>query len=174
VTATLSWTWDALQSARTATVEEDLLMQLLGEEKRHEDTEQPWLRIDTTLRATLPRDAPLPFPETATWHRWVVDVMARLSPLLSTSTGDEEHERLVLDWCGEPEASLRCAPDGRLHLSRVELQAWQGIDLPRQWDDPERAWLGDEAPDGHLIGFVQRVWQALHEWNQSLALLLPQ
>jgi hypothetical protein len=35
VTASLTWTWDALQSARTATTEEDLLMELLGEGRRY-------------------------------------------------------------------------------------------------------------------------------------------
>ena len=68
-TATVSWAWDALQSARAATTEEDLLAELLGEEGRYDDTEQPWLRVDVTLSATLPWDSPLPLPKTTTWRR---------------------------------------------------------------------------------------------------------
>ena len=54
VSARLRWTWDALQAARAATTEEDLIAELLGEDERHKDNEQPWLRLDATLSATLP------------------------------------------------------------------------------------------------------------------------
>jgi hypothetical protein len=171
VAATLEWTWDALQAARTATTEEDLLMMLLGDERRHVDTEQPWLRVDITLRASLPLDSPLPLPEPAVWHRWVTDVTARLAHLLPADYGDKAHERLVLAWRGEPEAQAQCAPDGRLYLTKVTLSAWQGINLPRHWDDPDRE--PDGEPDDQLVDLAKRVWQALQAWEHSLRYLRP-
>jgi hypothetical protein len=171
ITAKLSWTWDALQSARTATVEEDVLMELLGMEQRYMDTEQPWLRVDVTLSASLPLDSPLPLPEAAIWRQWVVDVTARLAPLLPSEAGDEEQDRLVLSWRGKPESRVRYTPDGELCLAGVRLSAWHGINLPRQWYDPEREW--EERPDDQVVDFAHRVWEALEEWKRSLRLLQP-
>ena len=71
VTVELSWRWDALQSARTATTEEDLLVALLGEDGHDLDTERRWVRIDVTLHATLPVNAPLPMPDDDVWRRWM-------------------------------------------------------------------------------------------------------
>jgi hypothetical protein len=171
VTASLSWTWDALQSARTATVEEDVLMELLGMEKRYVDTEQPWLRVDISLSATQPLDSPLPLPSATVWRQWVADVTVRLAPLLPTELGDEEQDRLILSWRGEPESRVHYAPDGELYLTGVTLSAWQGIYLPRQWDDPRREC--EKRPDAQLVDFAHRVWEALGEWKRSLGLLQP-
>jgi hypothetical protein len=132
VTACLSWTWDALQSARTATVEEDVLMELLGMEKRYVNTEQPWLRVDVTLSATLPLDSPVPLPSATIWRKWVADVTARLVPLLPTEVGDAEQEKLLLSWRGEPESQ------NALHARRrVIPDRGQAIGLAR--DQPTQA-----------------------------------
>jgi len=171
VTASLSWTWDALQAARTATVEEDVLMELLGMEQRYVDTEQPWLRVDVSLSATQPLDSPLPLPSATIWRQWVADVTARLAPLLPTELGDEEQDGLVLSWRGEPESRVRYTPDGELYLTGVTLSAWQGINLPRQWDDPRHEW--EEGPDDQLVDFSHRVREALGEWKRSLRHLQP-
>jgi hypothetical protein len=72
-TSWLSWRWDALQTARTATREEDVLEELLGRDGYNLVTERPWLRVDVTLRATLPLDSPLPMPGAEAWRRWVAE-----------------------------------------------------------------------------------------------------
>jgi hypothetical protein len=171
VTARLSWTWDALQAARTATTEEDALMLFLGDERRWEDTERPWLRVDVRLRATLPRGSTLPLPQPTRWRDWLADVNERLEPLLSTGWETGDDELIVLAHRGEPEAEVRLAADGQLSLARVSLSAWEGINLPRQWDDPDRQ--RDEHPYDQLADFIERVWEAMEEWNQSSARLLP-
>jgi len=170
-TARLTWTWDALQTARTNTTEEDVLAELLGEEGRDDCTERPWLRVDVTLSATLPWGSPLALPEAPRWRRWVAGVTERLTPLMPAGYADADGKRLVLSWRGEPQATVQCALDGELFLTGVELSAWQGIDLPRQWDDPDRE--RDEEPDDQLADFARRVWKALREWNRSLSLLQP-
>lgn len=167
----LSWVWDALQSARTATVEEDMLEELLGEEARSAETEPPWLRVDISLWATLPSGSPLPLPELDAWHRWVDDVMSHLELLLYDGDDDEAQAPGLLAWRGEPQARLYLAPDGQVYLTGVELSAWQGIDLPRQWDDPEREW--DDDPGDQVIDLVRRAWEAVHRWADTLEHLLP-
>jgi hypothetical protein len=171
VTARLSWTWDALQAARTATTEEDALMMFLGDERRWEDTERPWLRVDVRLSATLPRSSNLPLPGPTRWRDWLVDVNERLEPLLLTDWEAGDEEMIVLASRGEPEAEVHPAADGQLSLAGVRLSAWEGINLPRQWDDPDR--VRDEHPYVQLADFIERVWEAMEAWNQSLARLLP-
>jgi hypothetical protein len=172
VSARLGWTWDALQAARTATTEEDALMLFLGDEGRHQNTERPWLRVDVTLSATLPWGSPLPLPEPTRWRDWLADVTERLDPLLSTDWETRDEKMAVFASRSEPEAKVQPAADGRLYLSGVRLSAWERIDLPRQWDDPRRR--RDENPNDQLVDFVERVWEAMDEWNQSLAYLLPE
>jgi len=171
VTAELSWRWEALQSARSATTEEDMLVELLGQDGYGQDTERPWLRIDAVLHATPPLDSPLPMPRAEAWRRWVADVTARLAPLLPTEEGEGESDRVVHSWGGEPAARVSCKSDGRLLLTGVEWSAWQGINLARQWDDPERE--PDEFPDDELADFAHRLHEALQVWESCLRHLAP-
>jgi hypothetical protein len=169
VTATLGWRWGAALAARSVTSEEDLLTEILGRDGYYLVTEQPWLRVDVTLNATLPWDAPLPLPGANAWSRWMVKVTARVLPILPTESDEDEYERRVLSSCGEPEARLRCSPAGHLFLAGVHLPAWQGIDLPRQWDNSDRE--PDPWPDEQLAGFMDRVREALEEWEGCLKYL---
>ncbi len=178
VTATLHWRWDAVLSARSATTEEDLLVEILGQDGSYLVTEQPWLRVDVTLNATLPLGSPLPMPGVDAWRRWMAAVGARLFPLLPINWTygeylfEEGYWPRVLSAREEPEVRLRCDPDGRLRLAGVYLAAWQGVDLPRQWDDPDRE--PDDWPEQTLAEFTHRVRQALHEWEGCLKILAPE
>jgi len=78
----------------------------------------------------------------------------------------------VLSAHGDPEAELRCDPDGRLYLTGVHLSAWQSIDLPRQWDNPDRE--PDDWPEVELADFIERVRRALQEWEGGLVHLYSQ
>ena len=118
INAGLSWNWSAALAARSATTEEDLLMELLGRDGYYLVTEQPWLRVDVTLRAMLPVDSPPPMPDTGAWRRWVAEVTTRLAPLLPISGMDEDEVEVAsLSWRGEPAARLHCDPDGQLYLT---------------------------------------------------------
>ena len=170
VTARLKWKWDAAQAARTSTTEEDLLVEILGQDGYYLVTEQPWLRVDIELRATLPMDSPLPMPDADAWRRWIAEVTPRLGPLLPMMGMDEDEiEPAALSWRGEPIAQLRCDSDGQLYLTGVELPAWQGIGLPRQWDNPDRP--RDDWPDVQLADFAGRLYRALQEWEECLEYL---
>jgi hypothetical protein len=170
VTATLSWEWDAALAARSATTEEGLLTELLGRDGYYLVTERPWLRVSVTLTASLPMDAPIPMPQASAWRRWAAEVQARLALLLPIESEDDEYGLRVLSAHSDPEARLRCDPDtGRLYLTRVELSAWQGIDLPRQWDNSDRE--PDPWPEPQLADLAGRVRRALRAWEGCLRYL---
>jgi hypothetical protein len=170
VAAELSWRWEAALSARSATTEEDVLVELLGQSGHDLDTEQPWVRVDAKLRATLSMDSPIPMPSADAWRRWVGEVTTHLDPLLPTGEmyqGDPS----VLRGRSEPKAHFQCDLDGELYLASVELSAWQGIGVPRQWDDPKR--LPDEGTERQLADFAGRLCRALQEWGKTLRYLHP-
>lgn len=62
VTMELSWRWDALLSARFATTEEDLIMQIYEKRDVHLDTASPWLHVDFNFHAGLQTDLYAPMP----------------------------------------------------------------------------------------------------------------
>jgi len=153
------------------TVEEDLLVELFGRDGSLLTTEQPWLRVDVTLNASLPWGKPIALPPAGVWRRWVARVNADLDLFLPRVEVDEEDEDLaVRAWRGDAAAELECDPEGRLWLQRVKVPAWQGILLPRQWDNPDRP--EDEGLEEQLADFAYRVQQALVAWTDRLDALL--
>ena len=145
-------------------------MELLGRDGYYLVTEQPWLRVDIILRATLPMDAPMSMPDAGVWRRWAAEVTTRPAPFLPVGGGEVDQGEPALCWRGEPTARLQCDPDdGQLYLSGVELSAWQGIDLPRQWDNPDRQ--PDPWPEAQLAEFAERVRRVLQVWEECLGLL---
>lgn len=172
VTGTISWRWDALQTARTATTEEDLLATLLGREgTEHVGTERPWLRVDVKLRATLEAGKSIPMPAAKTWTRWSREAIGRLEnvePLVTEEvtreTADGHHA--VLAWQGDPEISVTCNELGELRLESISVRAFQGIDLPRRWDDPELE--PDDGPHEQLAAMFHRLRVALYAWGEVM------
>ena len=169
ITAELSWEWDALLAARSETVEEDMLMQVLGDDRRDVPTKPPWLRVDVILHATRPRGKALPMPVTVVWKSWVAEVGSRLDRMLFRDVEDHDGRPAVLAWRGEPEAKFICQPDGQLALAAVQVSAWEGVTLPRQWDNPDRGY--DEEPDEQLADLLGRVALALQVWEKCLQYL---
>lgn len=50
-------------------------------------------------------------------------------------------------------ARLQCGPDGRIYLTGVYLPVWQGINLLRQWDNPNREpddWSEEDLADSNV------------------------
>lgn len=172
VTASLSWRWGSIQTARTATTEEDLLTELLGRENvRRVRTERPWLRVDVSLRASLPYGNPIPMPSGSAWTKWARETIGRLDCLESVVPAEVAREgrggRLeILAWQGDPVARVLCGPEGELKLEGMKLSSWQAIDLPRKWDDPSRR--ADKPPDDQLVAMFARVKAALNAWMEVM------
>ncbi len=110
-------------------------------------------------------------PDVYVWRRWMGTVMHEMELLLPTDLPDVRWERgeIPLFWQGTPLARFQCRPDGQLVLTGVELPAWQGIELPRRWDDPERP--QDEGTEVQLQSFCEWVHASLRVWQDSLQYL---
>lgn len=169
----LSWEWDALLSARTRSTENDLLTELHGREAYSPaDTAQPWLRIDVKLHGKVAQDVPLPLTSAESLRSWVAEVASQVNPLAPPLDDELDREGVVEAWLGEPEAHVRCGTTGDLWLLGVALEGWQGVELPRQWDDSDET--PDEGPEAMLDAFAGSLARALSAWTKSLKRLLPE
>lgn len=176
VSGKVAFRWSALQEARTRTSEEDLLAQVLGDDARDGETERPWLRIDISIRAGLEWGNGIPMPSPATWRKWSREVLGRLEESARLVGGDVVREdahghQVVLAWQGEPELKATCNALGELRLESISISAFQGIDLPRKWNDDERE--PDEPPNEPLRAMFERLKVALHVWGEVMGHLRP-
>jgi hypothetical protein len=177
VSAALEYRWDALQSARTATTEEDMLHGLLGlDRSRRPRTERPWLRVDVTLRASTAWGREIALPSQAAWKRWARETLGRLEsiePMIRIETARDGRLGLpeILAWQVEPELQVLCTPTGELKLRGVEIATWQAIELPRRWDDSSRK--PDEAPDDQLAAMFKRLGASMNAWMEAMDHLAP-
>jgi hypothetical protein len=170
VTAALKFTWNALQTARTNTTEEDMLQELLGLDRKPR-TELPWLRVDVTLRASTMWGKEIALPAPAAWQQWARATLGRLEsiePVIPEEKVREGRNDLpeILAWQNKPELTVLCGPTGELKLRGVEIATWQMINLPRRWDDTSRK--PDAHPDEQLVAMFKRVRVALNAWMEAL------
>jgi hypothetical protein len=176
ISATLEFEWGALQTARTYVPEEDVLTAMLGRESAHEiETEQPWLRVDVKLTASLPWGKAIPMPAAKVWREWAREVTARLEriePLVPEETVREGKDGAleVLAWKGDPELHVICNDEGALSFESVEIHGWQSIVLPRHWDDSERE---DKGPEEQLGQMFTRLRKAIGARMESVDHLRP-
>ncbi|KYF57877.1 hypothetical protein BE04_20390 [Sorangium cellulosum] len=176
VSAALSWRWCPLLTARGRTCEEDMLTELLGRGGEELETERPWIRVDVKLSARTPFGKALPMPGKEAWSRWAREALGRLEQVERLLPDevievDGDGRLALLAWQGDPTVRLVCSPAGELRLSDVELSAWQAIDLPRRWNDPERE--ADDPPDAQIAGLLARVRASLFAWMEVLDHLRP-
>jgi hypothetical protein len=172
VSGVISWRWDALQTTRTTTTEEDLLAELLGRNQAREvETDRPWLRVDLELHAGVEYGKALPIPEPSAWAKWAREAIGRLQNIERLVGQEVAHEtsegnHTVLAWQGDPEIKLTCSATGELRLEAITVSAFQGIDLPRCWDDSDRQ--HDEDPQEQLAKMFERVKAALYAWGEVM------
>ena len=171
VTAAVKIAWDALLTARFLTTEEDFLAAVIGRDDADalDDTEKPWLRADITLRASLSLEESLPLPSPDVLRSWAREAAGRLEaiePILAPERAREGPDGRfeVLGWQGEPRINAFVDARGEARFDGVALSAWQSIDLPRQWDDPDRD--EDEPVDEQLQRLAERLRSALHAWSE--------
>jgi len=169
---TVEWTWRALQSARAATTEDDVLVELFGRLPVMPQTEPGAVRVDLTLKATAPWRSNLTLPDSATWARWSGAVHAALEPLLGLEVleGEDGQHRVLGGWDG-PVVELACDTAGHLTVSRLQATAFELVDIPRQWDDSRRP--PDPDPRERLGDLVRRLVEARTAWREALRELSP-
>jgi len=178
ISAALEYRWDALQTARTATTEEDMVQELPGlDRSRKPRTEKPWLRVDVTLRASTMWGKEIPLPPSSAWRSWARETLGRLEsiePVIPVEKVREGRHGLlpeILAWQSEPELNVLCSPTGELKLRGVEVATWQAIELPRKWDDSSRK--PDKAPDAQLTAMFKRLRAAMNAWMEAMDHLTP-
>jgi hypothetical protein len=172
VTASLSWKWDALLTARALTTEDDMLITVFARDGApHLETQKPYLRVDIKLTASLPYGKPRPMPSQTAWTRWTRETMGRLEriePLLPAESARASDPGMldVLAWREPPKIHATCSATGELLLEAVSISAGQLIELPRLFDDPDRE--PDDGPDEELRKMFRRVRASLLAWMQAL------
>lgn len=177
ITAALKFRWDALQTARTNTTEEDALDGLLGlDQTRRPRTELPWLRVDVTLRASIAWGKEISLPAASAWQPWARDTLGRLEriePVIPLENIREGRNGLpeILAWQSDPELNVLCNLAGALKLRGVEIATWQAIALPRKWSDTSRK--PDKGPHDQLAAMFKRLKAALDAWMEALDHLTP-
>jgi len=171
VSAEITWVWNALLSARFATTEEDMLMDIYGDFGTHEDTAPPWLRMDIVLNASTPYGSDVPLPLLTNWQKWVEEVNATVNPILADEEFWERENPSSYAWLGEPEAKISFGPQGQTYLQHVSLESWQGITLPRHWDNPDKV---DPDPGEQLVKLAAKIQDALGFWRESLLFLIDE
>ena len=177
VSASVSYVWDSLATARTATTEEDLLSELHGRAgARRAKTDRPALRVDVSLRASLMTGKEIPLPKREAWIAWSREAITRLQRIervipkrqLRRGSGGLPE---ILGWQGEPELRVLCDADGALRLQGIEANAFQILELPRRWDDPDRK--PDPRPDASLRTLFKRLKAAMFAWGEVMDHLVP-
>lgn len=126
ISGEISWRWDALQAARTATTEEDMLTELFGrEDARGQETVHARLRVDIELHASLEYGKWIPMPSRAAWSEWRREAVGRLQTIERLVDDDDmldlSDEGLAQrDVCAsESSASRMARGDGSSHLMSV-------------------------------------------------------
>jgi hypothetical protein len=179
VTATLSWHWHALNTARGVLREEDLLTEMLGSDAAIDQvSEKRYLDVHIRLRAAAPFDTPLPLPLPSAWQKWARENGQRLDeiePLVPVET--LRQSRLgtteVLAWQMSPRITAVCSESGELRLETVQITAAQLIELPRLLDAPDDSDGPDEGPEKQLTDLFERLRASLTAWMQALDHLRP-
>jgi len=126
------WRWAALHTARTATREEDMLMQLFGgaQDAYEMQTERSLVRVDIEMQTNLPWGKAIPMPTPAIWAKWAHEVMTRLETVERVVQEDTTRETddgmlEILAWQGNPVAKVAIARGGELKLESIKVSAFQ-------------------------------------------------
>ena len=173
--AEFEWIWSPFLTARGRCSEEDFLNEVFGQRPARAKTPASapsWIRIDVRLRASLPFGHAIPMPAGRAWSAWTRECVERLEtvePLLPKRTTRKKKglRREVLAWRGDIEVRATCGSDGELQLEGLKLAAFQLLEIPVQWDDPERG-KPRVGPERELEAMFKRTRAALYAWTESL------
>ena len=169
VSGKVSFRWGPSNTSRSHTCEEDLLTELYGRNEYSADTVPGLVRVDLSLRATLPYGSTTPMPSPEVWRSWSDSVEAGLDAALPREDSDQEHRLLptVRGWRSDVEVAARCTEDGDLVLDGVSVSAFRLVPVPRVWDDPEKR-ERERDGDERLVELAGRIKAAMDEWRGTL------
>jgi hypothetical protein len=167
VSASISFRWDAFQSARSYTREEDLLTELHGRRARW-STQRRLLRMDIKFHATLPYGSATPLPATDVWLPWIASMEEKLSAAL---VAHRQRKKTVIRWRGDLELEGETSLHGEFALHGMSVPAYEMIVVPRVWDDPRRREREASAAQ-QIDALAARFRGTLDAWTESVAELI--
>ena len=161
--------WSPLNASRSDTCEEDLLTELYGREGYSTHTVPSLIRVDISLRASLPYGSTTPMLLPEIWRSWSDSVEAGLDEALPRADTYEEQSLLpvVRGGRGDVEVEARCSEGGELSLAGLSVSAFRLVPVPRVWDDPDKR---EEEPDfdDHLVELADRIKEAVERMDGDL------
>jgi len=174
--AHVSWEWNALLTARSATTEDDMLTELFGRTTtgRGRKMTPPSVRVDVAFKASLMWGKSVVLPTQEAWEDWSNETVEELHNLWTAPLSKRRNarvERHVTCWAGEPTAKVEVQTDGRLLLSSLELSAWRFVEFPPTRDGHDIEGLPE--PQRALTTLLERVGKGLDVWTAALARLAP-
>ena len=115
LSAVIGFEWGPVDAARAHTCEEDLLTELVGR-RRPLRTAPRWMRIDLSLRASLPYGSKTSMPEPQVFGAWTTAVVENVDAALTDV--EEKNGRIVavLGGHGDVDVQVHCNPDGTVSL----------------------------------------------------------
>ena len=161
--ATIGFDWDAFESARSYTCEEDLLTDLHG--RRAARSTQPRLvRVDFVFRAALTWGSTIPQPTAEVWNPWAEAVQERLDDTLAVTRRRKAPGNV---WRGELELEGAAAPDGSFALHGISSSSGELIVIPRVWNDSRRQEREGSATK-RIDELAARIRKGLDGWLESV------
>lgn len=167
ISTKVAFEWGAVNAARAATCEEDLLTELLGRKQKYPKTQPRWTRVDIALYATLPYGSTAPMPDAQMFGPWTSSVGEKLDKLLAESRKREGRIVAVTGGGNEVVAEACSSPGGMLFLRGVPVSGFRLIRIPRVWDDPVRR-SAEKDIDEELTQFSGRFGAVIDEWARSI------
>ena len=167
--ATLSFHWDAVESARSYTCEEDLLTELFGRTRPARSTQRRLLRLDITFRAALQYGSTTSMPARDVWVPWVASMEEKLDAALAE--GRRRKAAGVHAWRGELEIEGSSGSGGEFLFHGMSLSAFEMIAVTRVWDDPKRR-AKEPSADRQIDGLARRFREGVDAWIASVGELV--
>jgi hypothetical protein len=168
VSAKIAFAWDAVNTARAQTCEEDVLMKLLGRRQRNPRTQPRWTRVDLELYASLPYGSTTPMPDAQLFGPWAGSTGETLSGLLTEFKERDGQVVEVTGACEDIAVEARVSPDGVLSLKGLSVSGFRIARIPRVWDDPARR-EAEKDIAGDLAALARRFKNAFDAWAGAAA-----
>jgi len=168
VTAKIAFNWDPVNTARSYTCEEDLLIELLGQTKGSTKTKPRFIRIDLELYARLPHGSTSAIPKAQTFGSWVDSIRQKLYKVLQESRWKQGRLVAVLGALGELSFESKCDSAGRLSITGITISGFRMLRVPRVWDDHDRQDT-EKGSAAELSKLAKKLKFSIDEWRAGIA-----
>jgi hypothetical protein len=167
VSATITFNWGAIDTARSYTCEEDLLTELLGQKRSSSKTKPRYVRVDLKLNAHLPYGSTSVIPDVQTFGSWADTIRRKLELEFQEIKRRGEQLVAVIGVLEEIRIESRCDSTGKMSMAGLSVSGFRMVRVPRVWDDSER----NNAEKGALTELAmlsKKFKYSLEEWTTGI------